>query len=234
MDEVGRGSLAGPVTVGAVLVLTETRSAPTGLRDSKALSPKQREALYPRVLRWAPAHGVGHASAEEIDVVGLTAALRLAGVRALRALGRPVAAVLLDGSHDWLGSTGDGVPEFPGSHRVTMRVKADRDCSSVAAASVLAKVERDRIMARLDNPGLGYGWCSNKGYAAPEHLSAIAQQGPSKHHRLSWQLPGTDEQLHGLDPERRRTWRRLADGEQLLILPPGTGADPATPTGAGR
>lgn len=218
LDEVGRGSLAGPVSVGAVRVHLQTRTAPTGLRDSKLLSAGQRERLYDRLLRWAPGSAVGHASPAEIDVLGLTGALRLAGVRALTSLGGPIEALILDGAHDWLGSTDDGLPEFPGSHRVTVRVKADQHCSAVAAASVLAKVERDALMANLADAGDTYGWRNNKGYAAPDHLAALRSHGPTAQHRLSWQLPVELAALEVLDPQRRRTWRRFADGEQLLML----------------
>jgi ribonuclease HII len=221
IDEVGRGSLAGPVTVGAVMVQPGTTTAPQGLRDSKLLTAAQREGLVKRLQRWAPASAVGHAAPEEIDVLGMTAALRLAGVRALARIGRPVAAILLDGPHDWLASAADGLAEFPGSHRVTTQVKADQRCSSVAAASVLAKVARDRIMVEAAGAEDRYRWSSNKGYAAPEHLSALAEHGPTAEHRLSWQLPGVDlDALDRLDPGRRRTWRRFADGEQLLMLDP--------------
>lgn len=221
VDEVGRGSLAGPVTVGAVLVLPATRSAPGGVRDSKALTPQARLELVPNVRRWAPAWGVGHASATEIDVLGIIAALRVAAVRAMRNLGRPIGAILLDGSHDWLSDCDATLPEFPGAGPVTMRIKADRDCSAVAAASVLAKVARDALMSELSADHQQYGWAANKGYAAPEHLAALAHHGPTAHHRLSWQLPGVSlSALADLDPDRRRTWRRFAAGEQLLLLDP--------------
>ena len=233
IDEVGRGSLAGPVTVGAVLVLPQTPTAPAGLRDSKALTPQQRNALRPKLQRWAPAFGVGHAQPDEIDLLGLTAALRLAAVRALRAMRAPVAAILLDGCHDWLASTAEGLPEFPGSHRVTTRIKADRDCSAVAAASVLAKVARDALMVDMAASGDPYGWRSNKGYAAPEHLSGLRRYGPCRQHRLSWQLPGVGpDSLDLLDPDRRRTWRRFAGGEQLILLEPDQHHAPAAPIGA--
>ena len=100
VDEVGRGSLAGPVTVGVVLVDLTVRTAPTGLRDSKLLTPAQRQALAPRLRRWAPAWAVGHASAAEIDAVGILRALRTAGERALAQLPERPQQVLLDGSYD--------------------------------------------------------------------------------------------------------------------------------------
>lgn len=219
IDEVGRGSLAGPVTVGAVLVLPDTPTAPTGVRDSKDLTAGQREHLEPLIRRWAPVFAIGHASPQEIDTAGIVAALRIAAIRALAGLGRPIGAILLDGSHDWLGRGEGRVAEFPGSGPVATRVKADRHCSSVAAASVLAKVARDRLMADLSRTHGGYQWECNKGYSAPEHLAALAQLGPTPVHRLSWQLPGvTTGDLQRLDPQRIRTLRRMQQGEQLIIL----------------
>ena len=107
MDEVGRGALAGPVTVGVVVIDETCRSAPQGVKDSKLLAPHARERMVPRIERWALAHAVGHASADEIDAVGIIAALRLAGCRALGAVSaagiRPD-LVILDGNHDWLTS----------------------------------------------------------------------------------------------------------------------------------
>lgn len=219
VDEVGRGCLAGPVTVGAVMVLPNTRTAPAGVRDSKELTAAARSELVPRLQRWAASWAVGHASPEEIDTHGIIVALRLAAVRALRQLTGPVGAVLLDGSHDWLAGEG-GLIEVPDAGPVTTRVKADRDCSSVAAASVLAKVARDRVMTDLAAGYNAYGWEANKGYAAPEHLQGLAVHGPCVLHRLSWQLPGVGlPELAALDPLRRRTWRRFEQGEQLLLLP---------------
>jgi len=201
MDEVGRGALAGPVTVGVVVLRPGTARGVPGLRDSKLLSPARREELVPRILAWCAASGVGHASPQEIDALGLTAALRRAGHRALAAAGpggAPPDVVLLDGRHDWLSRPAEaslldaldpGAADeeaWPG--RVVTRVKADLTCASVAAASVLAKVERDRIMAELSGEWPQYGWVSNKGYGAAEHRRALADRGPTPHHRLSWRL----------------------------------------------
>ncbi|WP_374929773.1 ribonuclease HII [Kytococcus sedentarius] len=193
MDEVGRGALAGPVSVGVVVVDTAVGTAPMGVRDSKDLTPARREQLVPRLARWGVARGVGHAGPEEIDAHGIMAALRLAGRRALAATGVEVDVVLLDGNHDWLTDplqsglfAVGGVSTPP----VVTRTKADRTCSSVAAASVLAKVERDGIMAELAGaPGcVAYGWERNKGYAASDHRAALGSLGPSVHHRRSWRL----------------------------------------------
>ena len=196
MDEVGRGALAGPVTVGVVVIDETCRTAPQGVRDSKLLAPHARERMVPRIERWAVAHAVGHASADEIDEVGIIAALRMAGCRALAATGIRPDLVILDGNHDWLTSPHDvGLLSFTGepvaTPPVTTMIKADLKCSSVAAASVLAKVTRDRIMVDLGAQVTEYGWVENKGYAAPEHMDALRRVGPSRWHRRSWRLPGT-------------------------------------------
>ncbi len=196
MDEVGRGALAGPVSVGVVLIDDHCRSAPTGVRDSKLLTPQAREAMVPRIRRWCAGHAVGHASSDEIDAVGIIAALRLAGTRALAQLEVTPDLVILDGNHDWLTAPGDvGLLAFaggtPATPPVTTMVKADLRCSSVAAASVLAKVTRDAMMVDLAAGHTAYGWAENKGYAAPEHLAALRRLGPSPLHRVSWRLPGT-------------------------------------------
>ncbi len=102
MDEVGRGALAGPVTVGVVVVTSAVGRVPAGLKDSKLLSPAHRDALVPAIRRWIPEHGVGHAWPDEIDRIGIIAALRLAARRALDLLNAPVDAVLLDGNHNYL------------------------------------------------------------------------------------------------------------------------------------
>lgn len=201
VDEVGRGALAGPVSVGVVVVDETVRTVPAGTRDSKLLRPAARVALVPRIRRWAVASGVGHASPAEIDAVGILAALRLAADRALAAAGVLPSIVVLDGSHDWftdpltVGLLAEEDDHAEAGRRptipVTTLVKADLRCSSVAAASVLAKVERDALMveAAVEHPR--YGWAENKGYAAPEHVAALAEHGPCVLHRRSWNLPGT-------------------------------------------
>lgn len=196
MDEVGRGALAGPVSVGVVVIDETCRSAPQGVRDSKLLQPHAREIMVPRIRRWAFAHAVGHASPAEIDAVGIIAALRLAGRRALASLEVVPDLVILDGNHDWLTApdevgllafTADDVHTPP----VTTMIKADLKCSSVASASVLAKVERDAMMVGLAPDHAAYRWDLNKGYAAPEHMEALREHGPTELHRRSWRLPGT-------------------------------------------
>lgn len=195
IDECGRGAVAGPASVGVVVIEAGIGRVPSGLRDSKLLSPAAREALVPGVRRWVAASAVGHASAAEIDEVGIIGALRLAAWRALDAIDLEVDVVLLDGSHDWLTvPTQVGLFDPPPSTRPTLpvvtEVKADLRCAGVAAASVLAKVERDGVMADLAHGYPDYGFDRNKGYASSAHVEALSRLGPSDVHRRSWQLPG--------------------------------------------
>ena len=185
MDEVGRGAIAGPVAVGLSIVDVDSRTAPEGLKDSKLLPEPKREELQPKVARWSRHAAVGMASNERIEQIGIIAALGLAARRAIDAIREQGvdltgAVVLLDGSHDWLS------PAIDGSIPVTMKVKADRTCAAVAAASVLAKVQRDRLMIDSDAVHPGYVWTSNKGYASAEHYAGIERVGASPLHRWSW------------------------------------------------
>jgi ribonuclease HII len=186
MDEVGRGAIAGPVAVGAfALRIEDGVECPTGLRDSKLMTPPRREAMGDHLSTWGAARAVGLATAQEVDSLGIVAALGIAGRRALVALheagiGILASTVLLDGSHDWLS------PQLVNRPRIVVRVKADRDCGSVAAASVVAKVHRDRLMVGLAGTHPEYGWEANKGYGSAAHFAAIAATGPSPHHRLTW------------------------------------------------
>lgn len=189
-DEVGRGAIAGPVAVGVAAFFADADGIPDGLKDSKLISEPKREALYPVVAEWAPFWAVGMADNAEVDSLGIVPGLGLAAVRALESLvmaGVPVesAVVLLDGSHDWLTPAltewADGTRP-----RVVTRVKADRDCAAVSAASVLAKVQRDRLMIEADARYPGYEWASNKGYGAASHSDAVARLGSTELHRWSW------------------------------------------------
>lgn len=197
VDEVGRGALSGPVTVGMVLVTPQTRTAPRGVRDSKLLTPQARRDLVPRIERWAAAHAVGHATAAEIDRYGIITAMRLAGHRAVALLSPRPDLLLLDGNHDYLTAPDQGalfapdglVDDLP---PVMTMVKADLRCAAVAAASILAKTTRDAIMVDLAAEHPEYGWDVNKGYASPDHIAALAEHGPTVHHRRSWRLPGCD------------------------------------------
>jgi ribonuclease HII len=223
VDEVGRGALAGPVTVGVAVVSMQTGTAPRGLRDSKLLTPAARMALLPRLRRWPVAHAVGHAGPDEVDAVGILAALRVAAARAFAELGVRPALALLDGSHDWMTPPADCDALFPDPRsaraaaladldalpsRVVTRVKADLSCAGVAAASVLAKCARDAIMIELSGRHPEYGWALNKGYSAPEHVAALREHGPCALHRRSWNLPGA-----GLEAEEGGPCVDLVDPE---------------------
>jgi len=197
IDEVGRGALAGPVSVGIAVVDLERPKLLADVRDSKLLKVGDRERLVPVVQNWSVASAVGHASAKEIDDLGIIAALRLAGNRAwfaVLAAGVRPEVVLLDGSHNWLSpdlqpSLFDDAPAEPGCDApVHTLVKADMQCLSVAAASIIAKVERDRMMCELHNEYPAYGWDVNKGYGTAMHKEALRAAGPSPYHRVSWQL----------------------------------------------
>ncbi|TDW31227.1 RNase HII [Cryobacterium psychrophilum] len=184
-DEVGRGALAGPVGVGFVAIDASVTPIPAGLRDSKMLSEPKRELLAPLAAAWALHSAVGLASAQEVDELGIIACLGLAGKRALAQLhasGVDItgSVVLLDGSDDWLNKA------LKTPLTVVTRIKADRDCGSVAAASVIAKVHRDRLMIAADAVSPGYGWLGNKGYGSAEHMRAIARLGATELHRKSW------------------------------------------------
>jgi ribonuclease HII len=191
VDEVGRGSIAGPVAVGvALLDFKEALSPwPEKLKDSKLISEKTRETIYPDVANWVRGWAVGMSSAQEIEQIGIVGALALAGSRALEELltestlrseiANDGIQLILDGSHNWLGSKAMGIP-------VVTKTKADRDCVSVAAASVLAKVTRDRLMVELDASHQGYDLASNKGYASASHIEGLKKIGVSPIHRTSW------------------------------------------------
>jgi len=184
IDEVGRGAVAGPVAVGVHAVFAPATPFPVGLRDSKLLSEKKRELLAPLVAEWGVG-AVGYTSAAEIDARGITWALGEAGRRALLQLhteGVPVerAVILVDGSHDWL------TPALRSPLNVRTMVGGDRACASVAAASVRAKVDRDRVMREAHEAEPHYAWASNKGYGAKAHYEGIAAHGLSEQHRKSW------------------------------------------------
>jgi ribonuclease HII len=195
IDEVGRGALAGPMAVGAV-VLTSTTPPPDGLNDSKLLSAARRESLVEPLEQWAAEWSIGWTSAAEIDAWGLRLALAVAATRALDALRLRPTHALVDGSFNLLRAPLDvrfGVGAPPrlsyDTLPVTTVVKGDRSCASIAAASVLAKVQRDRSMVSLSEGFEAYGWASNKGYGADVHLEAIRRLGQCEHHRQSWNLP---------------------------------------------
>ncbi|WP_314688472.1 ribonuclease HII [uncultured Bifidobacterium sp.] len=208
-DEVGRGALAGPVMVGAAALRTRDLPGlriPEGLEDSKLLTAHRREALAGPLHDWCAAVAVGQADNHEIDDWGIQYALGVAALRALRALelelglgahaGLSVAGIL-DGPYDYITRARDSfdAPEVPVPAEIVTVVKGDRRCACVSAASVVAKVTRDRLMVSLakGNPRYEpYGWASNKGYGSASHRAAIARLGPTPLHRVSWHLADGD------------------------------------------
>ena len=195
MDEVGRGCLAGPVSVGVAVISIENINPPENLADSKLLTHEQREELLPLVKTWVKDYAVGHASNNEIDEIGLTRALRRAGRRALVQLVTKPDHLILDGKHNWLMPEKETQNMFEQEFddgplsvdlKIITQIKADLTCASVAAASIVAKTTRDQMMAELSKEFPNYFWAENKGYAAPEHLEAIKSFGATKYHRVSW------------------------------------------------
>ena len=171
VDEAGWGAWAGPLSVGAAIVPNDQQRIPKGLRDSKDLSERQREALFDPVTKWCEHWAVGHATHAECDV-GLPEAWRLAADRALGALEIVPHYKLVDGDQDFVGT--DNWRQIP---------KGDARSASIAAASILAKVIHDRIMCDLSPHFPGYDFKSNKGENSPQHKKALLAQGPSDIHR---------------------------------------------------
>ena len=172
VDEVGRGPLAGPVTAAAVIL--DTANIPDGLNDSKALSRKKREALEPLIFANAEV-SIAHATVEEIDEINILRASHLAMERAIAGLGR-VDHALIDGNMIPCGLI---IP-------ATTIIKGDARSLSIAAASIVAKICRDRIMVGLAQQYPGYGWDTNAGYGSKSHISALHNLGVTPHHRRSF------------------------------------------------
>lgn len=194
LDEVGRGALAGPLTVGAV-ALTRVAKVPKGLTDSKLLTPSEREALVGPLELWATDWSLGSASSNEIDRWGLRLALAVAATRAVDGLGVTPTHALIDGPLNLLDAPRrleDQLSDAPELRYATLShttlVKGDSLSATIAAASVLAKVQRDRTMVGLANEFPVYGWDANKGYGVPHHLAAIVDEGPCCYHRITWRL----------------------------------------------
>ena len=173
VDEAGRGPLAGPVVAAAVIL--DRKRMPKGLNDSKQLSEEVREELYPQIMEMAVAVGVGEASVGEIDLVNIRQATHLAMARAVRALSVTAEFALVDGND---------APALP--CRCDTLVDGDARSLSIAAASIIAKVTRDRMMVRLHEEHPGYCWHSNKGYGTPEHYVGLKAHGVTEHHRRSF------------------------------------------------
>lgn len=228
VDEVGRGALAGPVSVGVALFDLRAVTAaevPAGIHDSKQLSAQSRQEATDRVRSWAIAAAVGSTTPAELDEMGMTMALNLAGRRAMMSLLREWAGprsavfgaagsvrefpdrtmVLLDGRHDWLsapltldclGIFGDCADlELPPVRTV---IKGDGSVPAIAAASIVAKVARDETMIALAEAHPHYGWESNVGYGTVKHRQGITELGPSIHHRRSFRLTADSGAKEGL------------------------------------
>lgn len=174
MDEAGRGPLAGPVSAAAVIL--DPSNVPEGLDDSKALSVAQREALYELIMAKALAIGIGLASVAEIDRINIRQATFAAMRRAVGALAHRPSYLLVDGN--------DPPPSM--CCPADALVKGDASSISIAAASILAKVTRDRLMVRLHDQHPGYGFALHKGYATSVHREAIRRLGPSTSHRRTF------------------------------------------------
>lgn len=178
MDEVGRGSWAGPLTIVAAKLPLDRRV--NGVRDSKMLTEARREELFDRIAHWCEDWAVGEASAAECDALGMSAAQRLAARRALGGLAEEPSTVLVDGPWDFIEGGESGAIET-----VTI-VKGDRISLSIAAASILAKVTRDRQLRAADTEFPAFNFASNKGYPCPVHQTALQGYGPTSIHRRSW------------------------------------------------
>jgi ribonuclease HII len=174
VDEVGRGPLAGPVVACAILLPHTCRDI-DGVGDSKALRAPDRERLAIEIRRAALAIGIGAASVTEIDRVNIYQATAIAMRRAIARIPAPHHLLLIDGSP----FAALGLP-----HQSV--VQGDASCLSIACASIIAKVTRDRLLCALHRRYPGYGWESNAGYGTPAHLSALTERGPTPHHRRSF------------------------------------------------
>ena len=193
VDEVGRGCLAYDVGIGAVAMNQSAGPWPKGLRDSKLVPEKSRQALRDEADAWLPLNSVGFASANEIEEYGINPAQAIAGERAITKVIQAIEAqgsrfkvnksntiIILDGSSNWLKKKIDYLD-------IIVKVKADQDCVVVSAASILAKVARDNALIELDKKYPQYGFAKHKGYGSPLHYEAIAKHGiiPGIH-RASW------------------------------------------------
>lgn len=173
VDEVGRGPIAGPVTAAAVIL--DPDNIPEGLNDSKKLTPRRRDAAHQAIMATAQV-GVAHCTVDEIDAHNILRAAHIAMLRAVAMLPTPPDHLLIDGNM------------IPRNCRFSAEavVKGDSKSLSIAAASIVAKVTRDRIMVDLAQQHPGYGWESNAGYPSKSHISALQSLGVTPHHRRSF------------------------------------------------
>jgi len=186
VDEAGRGPLAGPVIAAAVIF--EKKRIPKGLNDSKQMTAEARENAYVAIMERAVCVGIGEASVDEIDLVNIRQATHLAMARAIRALATAPAFALVDGND---------APALPCPCDTI--VGGDGRSVSIAAASIIAKVTRDRMMQALHAEHPGYGWFTNKGYGTDQHLTALMRLGPCLHHRRSF--APVHNILYGANPQ---------------------------------
>ena len=174
IDEAGRGPLAGPVYAAAVIL--DPARLPRGVNDSKALTAEEREKLFGKIMERALAVGVGFASVQEIDEINILQATMLAMRRATEALSLKPVHALIDGNR---------APQHLPCPAETI-IDGDAKSMSIAAASIIAKVTRDRVMCGLDLQHPGYNWSQNKGYGTADHRAALDALGPSPQHRVSF------------------------------------------------
>jgi ribonuclease HII len=211
IDEAGRGPWAGPLVVGAVVL---GGADIEGLTDSKKLSKKKREALYDEVTERAIAYASGWVGARELDEIGMSAALRLATKRAVEQIAVPYSEIIIDGTINFLADTGKGgyVQTMP---------KADLLIPSVSAASIIAKVERDRYMTERSKEYPEYGFDSHAGYGVAKHRAAIEQHGVIAEHRLSFAPLAKygGAQAVGIEPTRRPgpTTKKTGDRAERIV-----------------
>jgi len=192
IDEVGKGAWAGPLAVGAVVI--PRHGEMPGIRDSKTLSERRREDMFEAVSEWCSSWSIGYAEHNECDELGMAAAQRLATQRALAGLGVIADGAVVDGNWDFV------TPLIP---RVEMRVKGDSSCLSIATASIVAKVTRDRAMRQLAQDFPPWSFETNKGYPCHRHRTALQGYGPSAIHRQSWSFMDTFVPWSGV-PRRQR------------------------------
>lgn len=194
VDEAGRGPLAGPVVAAAVILPFNDRR-PVGLRDSKQLTARQREKVFCQIVSRSISHGIGIATAQEIDLLNILEATRLAAMRAIGQLDPPAGALVTDA----LELPRDGRPILP-------VIKGDAICASVSAASILAKVTRDRLMDDYAEEFPEYGWTANRGYPTADHYAALSEHGPCVLHRLTFSGVG----FFASEPRRSPTFEQLS------------------------
>ena len=212
IDEVGRGPLAGPLVVGAVILPEDKPEWVEELRDSKKLSAKKREALNEVILEGAVATGLGWVMAGELDAVGISEALRLATRRAVKSVQRlhvSFSQIVVDGKVNFLADTSLG-------KYVSTVVKADNLIKEVSAASIIAKVARDRYMTELGDEYGPYGFATNVGYGTAKHIKAIQDFGITAEHRRSFEPIRSMVGFSREEAVRKNTTRAGLKGEDAV------------------